>query len=162
MDRGDRVPRIYVNFHYCPYTAHSKSGYFHGPHMFMGFLHPRKNYIFGLSFPIASFWCAHCFCANTGPWRLGAPNFRKFPLLPKHSEVKIWLLSRPARVCGLFAPTQELYFWALLPHSFLLIWTLLCCKHGTVATGCTEFTYITIIAHIPRSQNLVIFTARTG
>ena len=45
-----------------------------------GLLHWKKDYIFWLCIPLASFWFKLCISANAVPWRKLAPNYGKFVL----------------------------------------------------------------------------------
>ena len=57
----------------------------------------------------------------------------------------------------LFAPTQRLAFRAILPHSFLLLYTLLWCKQDTSAIGNTEFNKLPLLALYGAAWNRVFY-----
>ena len=59
--------KMCANFHSQIYTALPNEQQFTGPSWSVGFLQQLKVYIFGLSFPIDFFSCAHCFGATIVP-----------------------------------------------------------------------------------------------
>ena len=66
---GHRTVPINPTFRSGPYTASFETGYFRGPHRFVGLLHRLTEHISGLSIPLASFWYEYFLGANTVQWR---------------------------------------------------------------------------------------------
>ena len=146
----DRKLRTLPNFYIWPLTAVHESLWFAGPWRSVRLLHRKSNYIFRFSIPIATFWYKHCFGANTVPLWSAAPNFPIFPFSVIYGFAWIRLVSRHVTASAFIAPTRRLHFWALHTHSYLLIWTLLWCKHGTIVIESFELYQITIFGPIRR------------
>ena len=53
-----------------------------------------------------------------------------------------WCSLQAVPVCTVLAPTRRLNSWVLHTWSFLLVWTLLWCKRGTMAIGRPDFPQI--------------------
>ena len=115
----------------------------------MRFLHRLSEKIFGFSIALASFWYKHCFGANTAPWRKVGPNFPKFPFSALYCLTLDGVLCVAAQVSKLFVPTRGIHFWAVYSPGFLLISTLLWCKHCTMVKGSSEFPQISVLGPIP-------------
>ena len=61
----------------------------------MGFLHGIKDYIFGLSIPVATFWYNEYIGAITVPWLKKAPNSLKSALSALFASAWKRVLCRP-------------------------------------------------------------------
>ena len=78
----------------------------------------------------------------------------------KRGSTVVW---RPVQAGSQFAPTNSLHFWALLPHSFLFMYTLHWCKDCIYrARGCPEFAQISIDGPIRRCWRRGCLQARPG
>ena len=89
------------------------------------------------------------------PFRADNGNFR-------HGDARYGVACRPVQACGLFTPTQGLYFWALLSPSYLLICILHSCKPCTIAIGSLDVSQISIVGLIRRCLGRGTLLARTG
>ena len=73
-----------------------------------------------------------CFGANTVPWRKVDTDFLKFPFSALYWLSWDGVVCRPTQVRVIFALKRGIHFWSLYTPSFLLIYTLLWCKHSTM------------------------------
>ena len=98
-----------------------------------------------------------------GTRAIGSPELTQISIVaPIYGAVWGWISCSPVQVCGPFAPSQGLYFWALLSHSYLLICTLRWCIQDTMAIGSLELTQISIDGTIRRCLERGSLQARTG
>ena len=128
----------------------------------MGYLHLRKDYIFwGLlshSYLLicTSRWCKHGTMAISSleltQISVDGPIRRCLRRGSLQARTGLWV----------FAPTQGLYFWGLLSHSYLLICTLRWCKHGTMAISSLELTQISVDDPIRRCMERGSLQVHTG
>ena len=111
----------------------------------VGFLHQNKVYIFGFSTSVASFPYIDCIGANAVPrWKV-APSFENLHWRPYTRCMKLGgLQSRTAKWA--FCTKTRFTFWVLHLRSFLSIYRLHWCKHGTTVKGSPEFRKFTLTA----------------
>ena len=128
-----------VNLHCQPYTALHENGHFADPYCEVGFLHRIKDYTFGFSIPVASFWYKECIRAMTEPWLKEAPMFGKSALSALYGATWKRAFCWPLLRSGLFAPNQGLRFWVLNTRSFLLMYKMHWCNHGTKVKESPKF-----------------------
>ena len=128
----------------------------------MGLLHRLAEYISDLSIPVASFWYKYFLGANTVPCSQVRPNLPNFPFWALYCLPRDGAFERPAQVSGFIAPTSGIHFWSLYTRSFLLVLIFPWCKHGTMATGPSQFTQLSVLGPILPPSRWGILTSRTG
>ena len=100
-----------------------------------------------------TFWYKHCFGANTVLWWSTASNFPKFSLSIPYGGVSTRGICVHVKPNAFIAHPRRLDFWVLHNHSYLLLYTLLWCKHGTDVIDSVEVSLISIVGPIRRCMN---------
>ena len=90
------------------------------------------------------YWCKH------GTTMKGSSEFPQISTDGINGDEWKPVICMPVLRSGLSAPKQGLHFWVLHFRSFLFIYRLHWCKHGTTVKGSPEFPKISTDGHIRR------------